>query len=207
MTSRVAWAVLVGAMGALVALSPASAAPASEVVEGRYVRLVSVADWDLAAAMSPGEPLRWDVEVSADAPDPGTLTIGVSARGELALVVSAAVCLTPWQGSECAGGADHVRTGWEVPRGGEAVEIASVDADQTAYVRLELEPAEGSTGTTEVRVHASGAGESIATAPGEPLVATASPAAPWLAYAGVVLAGSGAAAIAARTRRSGGAPS
>src|SRR5690349_25128393 len=95
----------IAGIGALGVGGPAVAAPTTAVVQGQVLRLVSVADWDAAASLRPGEPVQWDVTVSADAPDPGTVSIGISARGDADLLVDAHVCMRAWEGSECPGGA------------------------------------------------------------------------------------------------------
>ena len=70
------------AVVAVLALAdPSYAAANTEVIQGKYVRLVSVVDWSQAERLQPGDAVRWDVDVSAEAPEPGTLAVGVSASG------------------------------------------------------------------------------------------------------------------------------
>lgn len=188
MTGRViGGAVACGVLGALALSAPAYAAPDTEVIQGEYVRLVSVADWDRAAEMLPGETMRWDLEISADAPEPGTLTIGVSAAGETPLVVDAALCLDAWQGDTCPTGAEDLRTAWEVPRDGALVTLDEVDAAEIAYLRLQVGVAGDSSGdATEMRVHAIGAGEEVGTGPGLSPTGGWS-ASPWLLAGGAMV--------------------
>jgi len=145
----------------LLSAQPAWAAPTTQVVQGRILRLVSVADWDAAGSLHPGEPVRWDVVISADAPDPGTVTIGVSAEGDAELVVDASLCMQEWTASGCPGGETVLRSGWSIPRNGAEIELAQMRDSETAHVRLSIALAsDDGSGRTDVRIHASGIGES-----------------------------------------------
>ncbi|MDF2508975.1 MAG: hypothetical protein K0Q52_2834 [Microbacterium sp.] len=170
--------------------APAWAAPTTEVIQGRILRLVSVADWEAAGALLPGQQVRWDVEVSAKAPDPGIVTIALSASGEAPLVLDVSMCLRPWQGSGCPGGAVSLRSAWEIPRDGGEVTLDEVADTDVAHVRLSIGLAEGAeTGSTSVRVHASGVGDAVAVGPGGGLAATGpSSLAPWVLAGGAVSA-------------------
>lgn len=161
-TSVIAGLAVVGlAVSGLAVAQPAWAAPTTQVVQGDVLRLVSVADWDAAASMRPGEPVQWDVAVSADAPDPGTVSIGVSATGDAVLIVDASVCLQEWTASGCPGGESVLRSDWDIPRDGVEAALTSMSDTQTAHLRLTIALAAGGDGETDVRVHAAGAGESV----------------------------------------------
>lgn len=187
--------------GILVA-APAWAAPTTEVIQGRVLRLVSVADWSQASRLLPGQPVQWDVAVSANSPDPGTVTIAVSASGDAPLLVDAALCMQAWQESGCPGGAEELESEWSIPRDGSEVALAAFPSSDVAHLRLwiTLDDADDS-GVTDVRVHASGAGEAVATGPGgDPLPATGGGVAPWVIGAGVGLAVAGAGLMVLRRR-------
>ncbi|MEV4775645.1 LPXTG cell wall anchor domain-containing protein [Microbacterium sp. LWH12-1.2] len=185
--------------------APAWAAPATEVVQGQYLRLVSVADWEAASSMMPGQEVRWDVEVSADAPDPGKIAIGMSAAGAAPLTVDVSICAVAWEEMGCPVGATALETAWEIPRDGITTALLDIAATDTAYLRLEISlgaAAEGEGAT--MRVHADGAGESVAVGPGGELPATGmSPAVPWILGGGVVLLLVGGVLLFARRRRRG----
>lgn len=196
---------LVGAavvVGLTAAASPAWAAPSTQVVQGEVLRLVSVADWDAASSLLRGQPVQWDVTVSAEAPDPGTVTVGMSASGDAALVVDALACAQPWEGSGCASGVVMVKTDWAIPRDGIEVELLQATDTDTTYLRFVVALAGDGLGSTEVRVHARGAGETaVVGSDGGGLAMTGMPPlAPWLA-GGVVLLGAGLASMAAHRRR------
>ncbi|GAT73871.1 hypothetical protein [Microbacterium hydrocarbonoxydans] len=188
---RVAAACLVAAAAVLGSAGPATAAPTTEVVQGEVLRLVSVADWDAASSLLPGQPVRWDIAVSADAPDPGVIGIGISASGGAPLVLDAWLCMQAWEGGDCPSGATVLRSGWEVPRDGAEVPLAQISDTEVAHLRLSVALAAEEDGRTEVRVHATGAGESAVVGPGGGLAATGmpSPALPWVLGGGSLIAG------------------
>lgn len=189
----------------LMSASPAWAAPTTQVVQGQILRLVSVADWDAAGSMRPGEPVQWDVAISADAPDPGTVTIGVSATGDAELIVGASLCMQEWTASGCPGGAQALRSGWSIPLDGAEVALAQMPDTETAHLRLSiaLSAGDGSGGRTDVRIHASGVGESAVIGEGGGLATTGmSPVMFWVAGGGAVLLVLGAALVILRRRRS-----
>lgn len=185
---------------ALLPAQPAWAAPTTQVVQGRVLRLVSVADWDAAGSLLPGEPVQWDVAVSADAPDPGVVTIGVSATGSADLVVDARLCMQEWTASGCPGGATVLRSGWRIPRDGSEFELTRMADTETAHVRFSMAlAAGGGDGRTDVRVHASGAGESAVVGPEGGLATTGmSPVVFWVAGGGAVLLVLGGALVVVR---------
>lgn len=195
---------VVSLVAATVAMPGAAwAAPTTQVIQGDVLRLVSVADWDAAAGLLPGVPVRWDVAISADSPDPGVVRIGVSATGDARLLVDVAMCALPWEGDACPGGATRLRTTWSIPRDGGEVPLAEIADTETAHLRLAitLDPADGS-GSTDVRVHAQGAGETAVVGPGGGLATTGvAPGMPWAIGAGVLLVAWGGALAVVRRRR------
>lgn len=210
MRSRTGVAAVVLLLGHLLGATPAWAEPTAEVIEGRMLRLVSVADWSDASSLLPGMRVQWDVAVSASTPDPGTITIAVSATGDAPLVVDAELCMRGWQEGGCPGEARILETSWNVPRDGSEIELAEFSADDIAHLRLwvalapDRDQGEGSgerAGATDVRVHAHGAGESVVIDhEGAVLPATGASTAPWSIGAGTALALIGA-GLAARRRR------
>lgn len=182
--------------------SPAWAAPTTEVIQGQVLRLVSVADWDAAATLRPGQPVRWDVVVSADAPDPGVVTIGVSATGDASLLLDASLCEQDWRDGGCPGGEVVLRTGWDIPRDGGEVKLAEMTDTEVAHLRLSIAIDGGAEpGSTTMRVHASGEGETVVVGPDGGLAVTGmSPTAPWV-LAGVGVVAVGAALLVREHRR------
>ncbi|MBO9627059.1 MAG: hypothetical protein J7484_11880 [Microbacterium sp.] len=169
--------------------APAWAAPSTEVIQGQVLRLVSVADWDAASSLSTGTPVRWDVTVSAHAPDPGTVTLGLSADGDAALRVDVALCRDAWQQDVCPGGARTLRAGWEIPLDGAEVALTQMADTDVAYVRMSvaLEPGVHE-GSTSIRFHATGESESAVVGTGGGLAITGmSPVVPWILGGGAVL--------------------
>ncbi|GAA5147682.1 hypothetical protein GCM10025768_08250 [Microbacterium pseudoresistens] len=190
----------------VIAATPAEAAPTTEVVQGRYLRLVSTADWTQALRLTPGNPVRWDIEISAAAPDPGTVSVGMSASGDTVLLVDVRLCARAWQGEECPGGADALRTDWEVPRDGAVAALTTFADDAVAHLRLDVRlGAAGAIGTagpapTELRVHADGMGDGVSVGPGLPGTGGAIPY-PIIIGGGALLAVGTVVVIATAVRR------
>ena len=190
-------------LASTLAATPAWAAPSTHVVQGDVLRLVSTADWDAASNLLPGAHVQWDVEVSADAPDPGTVSIGISATGGAPLVVDASLCMQQWEAGACPVGAVELRSAWDIPRDGVEVALAEVADTEVAHLRLVVSLAEeDGEGSTEVRVHAQGAGESVMVGPDGGLATTGmSPVVPWILGGGVALLVLGVGLVVARRRR------
>lgn len=170
---RPATAALLSALLLVVAAPAADADPATQVVQGRYVRIVSTADWSAAAAMGPGAGVRWDLEISAAAPSPGAVRVGVSATGDAAVSADVRLCSVAWQGDACAGATRVLRRAWDVPRDGRTVALDAMSSDEVAHVRLDVRlAAGGGTGATQIRVHADGLGDRIQAGPGAQLPPT-----------------------------------
>ena len=187
---------------ALLAAAPASAAPSTEVVQGQVLRLVSIADWDAASSLLPGQLVQWDVTVSADAADPGIVTVGVSADGAADLVVEVFGCASEWDESGCSDGATAVKSAWAIRRDGVEVPLLEMADTDVAHLRLVVALAGDDVGSTQMHVHARGAGESAVIGPDGGLATTGMPPfAPWVIGTGVALAGTGAALSAVRRRR------
>lgn len=179
-------------VGVLFSAGPAWAAPSTEVVQGEVLRLVSTADWDAASSLLPGQPVQWDVTVSAQAPDPGIVAVGVSASGDAPLVVDALGCAQEWDATGCVAGEITLRSDWVLPRDGTEVELLEIADTETAHLRLVIALTGDDVGTTHVRVHAQGAGESAVIGPDGGLATTGlSPLVPWAAGVGAVLLAGG----------------
>jgi len=188
----------------IVAMPSAGAAPSTETVQGRYVRIVSSADWSAAAAMDPGASVRWDVVVSAAAPSPGTMHLGVSATGDAPITVDVRLCPAAWQGELCAEGPRVLRSTWSVPRDGRTVVLDEIPADAVAHVRLDVRlDARGDSAATQLRVHADGFGDRLQTGPAEQLPATGGSIPLVAIVGGAVLIAAAVLLLVARRRRDG----
>jgi LPXTG-motif cell wall-anchored protein len=189
--------------GALLVPAAAWAAPTTHVVQGDVLRLVSVADWDAASSLLPEEPVQWDVAVSADAPDPGVVRIAVSASGDAALVVDVSLCLAEWTATGCPGGATELRTAWSIPLDGVEIPLTEISDTQAGHLRLAIALAgDDALGSTQVRVHAAGAGESAVVGPDGGLATTGlSSAVPWILAAGAALLAIGGVLLMGRRGR------
>ncbi|WP_292722308.1 hypothetical protein [Microbacterium sp. 13-71-7] len=212
MTTRIRFAatvLLAGLLGALNA-SPAHASVVTETVQGRYVRIVSSADWSAAAAMTEGMSVRWDLTVSADAPDAGFVRVSVSASGSAPLAIDVRTCAEPWRGGGCPSGERTLRADWAVPRGGRPVEIEAMPADAVAHLRLDVRVGDEAErgASTQISVHADGFGDAVQVGPGPehalPATGGGVPV-PFIVVGGVLVSAAVVILlVAARRRRDGG---
>ncbi len=158
-------AVLVGGV------SSAVAAPAEtrEVISGEVLRLVSVQDRPAMSTMAPGEPVAWDVQVSANRPD-GEIALSLTAAGpEGAFEVQVAECAA--EGTACTEqliGATAV--------GAMPVELGTQPAAEQVWYRITTEliaPEHGA--ELALRFVAAGSGEEVSAGGGGDLPATGGP--------------------------------
>lgn len=162
--------------------SDAQLSPAPEVIEGRYLRIVSMADTAMQN-MLPGTIAHWDVSVSAHAPTPGVVDLELEAVGDLPLVVDVMTCSEPWQSSGCAGIHTVVLDSHPVSLGAAPEELLSAPSTESLHLRFSAStlaepgasvPAALGASTT-LRIHAHGYDdELIVTPPGsdDPLAST-----------------------------------
>lgn len=162
------------ALLALVPAAPAGAVETTQTVQGRYVRIVSQADWTSAEAMEAQTKVRWDLTISAEAPERGTVRIGMSATGEAPLVADVRLCDRAWQGATCPMGERTLRADWAIPRDDRTVELGTMPADAVSHLRVEVRLAADTAvrGTTRILVHADGFGDRVQTGPAGGLSAT-----------------------------------
>lgn len=149
--------------------APAAAAPASEVIEGQHVRIVSTADPSTMGSMLPGDVAVWDVSISAEAPEPGQIDIGLSGDGELPLIVDVRSCVEPWSGNGCASDERSLARDLTAPLDGTLLPMLDMPADAAAHLRLDVSVPPTSSppeqAATTLRVHADGFGDELEATP------------------------------------------
>lgn len=181
----------------------ASAAVTTNVIQGQVLRLESVADWDAASTLTPGEPVQWTVAVSANAPDPAKVRIFLSAAGDAPLTVDVALCPREWDADGCSDGATPVKTAWDVPRDGVFTPLTTISTSEVAHLRLSIALASASSASTDITVLAQTAQESVEVSPDGGLAMTGiSQSTPWvIGSAAVLLASFGAMLLGSARRR------
>ncbi|WP_194822420.1 signal peptidase I [Micromonospora sp. S-DT3-3-22] len=127
----------------LVPPSQARAETTENIIHSKSLTLISIGDQDRMTHMVPDDPVPWQVGVTAQARQPGTVTISLAALGALALnphglQVMVAVCAKRWVESACPTGEQKQ----VLPRGPAAaltahpVIISSMRADQQRWVLI-----------------------------------------------------------------------
>ncbi|GAA2941579.1 hypothetical protein GCM10010458_28290 [Microbacterium luteolum] len=189
-------------LGGLLGSEAASAATTTEVIQGEVLRIVSIADWDAASTLIPGEPVQWSVDVSANAPEPAIVRLSMSAEGGAPLLVDIARCTVDWQPAGCAGETTSLKSAWAVPRTGEAELLLTFPTSDVAHLRLSVSLGVASTESTQLTVVAQAGQESIAAHPDGGLATTGSSApATWLLVAAMLLIVLGSTVIGVVRRR------
>ena len=167
--------------------APAEAASDERVVQGRVIRLVSIEEPRMSD-MAPGTSAVWLVGISADAPNPGTLTVLLTSDGDggLGLRYDVQSCVTRWDSGACAESETLVPE-QTVPVDGAERDILSMPSDEARWLRIAVARPAGSdpdaSGAVEMEVRAVGVGDDVSTSPDRPLLpglpATGA-AAPWV---------------------------
>ncbi|WP_235934139.1 signal peptidase I [Agromyces humi] len=152
--------------------TPASAAVEESVVQGQVLRLTAIGDPELMQRMTPGDTVAWEVGISADAPEPGTIDVGMIGGGDagLGLVVEASWCAVRWTGGACDDPVPLLAPE-PLPVDGVAQELLTMTTAEQRWIRfLVTMPASGTDagGLADLEVHAVGSGDEvrIGTAPG-----------------------------------------
>ena len=152
--------------------APAQAASDERVVQGRVIRLVSIEESRMSD-MAPGTSAVWLVGISADAPNPGTLTVSLSSDGDpgLGLRYDVQSCVTRWESGACAESLVREQT---VPVDGAERDILSMPSDEARWLRIAVARPAGSdpdaSGAVEMEVRAVGVADDVSTSPDRPLL-------------------------------------
>ncbi|MGW9168089.1 hypothetical protein [Agromyces sp. NPDC055658] len=179
------------------------------VVQGEVIRLVSVGDAQAMASMAPGETVVWEVGVSAQAPERGTIAVTLSGTGSpsLGLVGDVAWCAERWTAAGC-GAPTTVADGLELPVDGQRLPLLTMSSDDERWLRFEVRMAPSAgppAGLATLVVRATGSGDEASIGPPgsgahDGLAGTGTVAAPVIAVVAALALG-GAALLAGSRRR------
>lgn len=151
-------AVAVGCL-ALAAGAPAIPAAAADVTGS--IHLSVVADAAAMAAMTPGEPVPWDVGVTTDVTGPATVTVSLDAATNSAGVFTREVlsCTQAWTATGCPG-TEHVLRAAAPVVAADGDRLVSFPASDTRWFRvlvtMAADPPAGA--TADFTLHATGVG-------------------------------------------------
>ncbi|WBB92337.1 signal peptidase I [Verrucosispora sp. WMMC514] len=165
----IAVAVLPGVTAAVLTTpSQARAETTEDVIRSRYLTLVSISDHDRMTKMTPGDPVPWQVGVSAHAQQPGRVDISLSAFGSLAtepegLQVMVAICPERWVKGACPTGEEEqvLVDGPATRVAAEPLTVTSMRADQQRWllVTASLLAGPAASGSADLVVTATGFGD------------------------------------------------
>jgi signal peptidase len=150
------------------AVAPASAGADEVVTTGRVLTLTSLDD-PAMRALAPGAAADWVVGLRAAAPEPGQVAVTADADGaDTPLLVAVDSCTERWAASGCPGRLRQV-----LPAGPAAAltgqVLETVTSDEVRWFRFRVSVPESAPATawsTTLTVTATGAGDTVSTAPG-----------------------------------------
>lgn len=181
---------IAGVAATLVAVpaAPARAADTVTIVTGRYLTLTSIADLDRLTSMTPGTTVPWQVGVSANPPDPGTVTLAVSASGSAALQLTSQVssCPTRWVDGVCSGGATLLQPTRTIPLDGSPRTLVTMRSAEQSWILFDVTRPSTATGvapgqSVSMLFRASGVSDSVEVGPGRLATTGSSAQGPWSA--------------------------
>jgi signal peptidase len=148
-----------------------------QTITGKYLTLVSIADENEMAGLTPGSPATWQVGIKARPPEPGDVAIAVSAVGpepvldEFMLDITA--CTVRWVNDACPGTATKWLTDQSIDvvtaSASVARPIASFPSSEQRWMLVRVTLANRITPgmSVSLMIHASGAESSVSTAGNE----------------------------------------
>lgn len=166
----------------LMLAAPGSGHAESRLITGEHLRMQTEGDAEQMRNLAPGQSVIWTVGVWAEAPDPGTIHLGITGGGDLAeaddaLTVSVTGCSTPWVGDRCPSDAHELLAAESLDslaesEGTRALTTMPSDEERWLRVQVTLTTAAGEADLSgadgRVLVHAVGAGDELSTGPDGP---------------------------------------
>ena len=167
---------------ALAARADRSVTAAAEATDD-ILRIRDFGDTEKMRHLSPGASAAWTVDVWADAPEPGTVTVSVG-PGEVseaiaqALFIDVRVCAMTESEAQCPTGSERLIRGMPlselVPAADGGLKLLDMDSDDsrrievTATLAADADVRAVAGATAGVRVLAEGLGDKDSTGPGDP---------------------------------------
>lgn len=158
--------VLLVGSGWAAAMPEIAVADEIEMVRGEHLTLTSIVDPGMRN-MRPGATVHWQVGVSADVDEPGSVTVSLSGAGDPSLELGAEVmvCSQRWVGATCPGTSWRLTSFDPLPLDGVRSDLLSWPSDEERWFLFTVsmpdsaEPTPG--GVVTQVVHADGQGESV----------------------------------------------
>lgn len=186
------------------ALASPTSAVTEDVITSGHLKMISIGDQAAMARLAPGEPVQWQVGVSAAESEPGEVRIQLRGDGNAGLGLNAIIrsCDRRWVEGDCEGEADQVHSPGPIAVDGTKRQLTAMSVAEERWLLFDLwlprnSAAERTEKSVRLQVHATGSGDDVTASPGpiDSLAATgANPLLPLLAAAlsigfGLALAG------------------
>jgi signal peptidase len=182
-----------------------------EVITSDHLTLTSIGDREAMSRLAPGEPVQWQVGVTAAESEPGEVRVELVGKGNPGLRLHSTIrsCDRRWVEGTCAGETDKLLVPGPVAVDGSIRRLTSMPVAEERWLLFELWLPEDRTpvvtgGPVQLEVYASGSGDEIAVSPGPvgPLAVTGTnPLLPLFAAFGSVGLGLALAGVARARRR------
>lgn len=152
-----------------------------EVITSDHLTLTSIGDREAMSQLAPGEPVQWQVGVTAAESEPGEVRVELVGNGNPGLRLHSTIrsCDRRWVEGTCAGETDKLLVPGPVAVDGSIRRLTSMPVAEERWLLFELWLPEGPAPVAagepvQLAVHASGSGDEIAVSPGPfgPLAAT-----------------------------------
>lgn len=189
---------------------PSHTAASEQVTTGGPLTLTFIGDPQAMAHLTPGEPVQWQIGVTAAPAGPGQVRIGLIGSGSTGLGLHATIrsCNRRWAEGSCPGGAHMIRAQGPVDVDGTERPLAIMPAAEERWLLfdlwLEARAAPAARESVQLQVHASGSGDDATSSSGparSPAYTGADPLLPLLATAGSIVIGLTLAGAAVLQRR------
>lgn len=148
-------------------------AATEDVTTSGHLKMTSVGDHEAMARLVPGEPVHWQVGVTAEGSEPGDIRIELASQGHarLGLISTVRSCDRRWVDGKCGGGANQIQNSAPVAVDGiKRQRAAMTDAEERWLLFGVWLPtniaADTADGSVHLQVHASGSGEDFTASPG-----------------------------------------
>lgn len=142
------------------------------VVSG-HLKIFTIGDNKAMFQLAPGEPVQWQVGVTASTPEPGEIRIDLVGSGNKNLGLKAAIrsCDQRWVKGHCGGHAVQIQETEPVDVGGTRRELTAMTTEEERWLLFDFsipdgDSAEQTNRPVRLQVHASGAGADVSASPG-----------------------------------------
>jgi signal peptidase len=150
------------------ALASPTPAVTEDVITSGHLKMISIGDQAAMARLAPGEPVQWQVGVSAAESEPGEVRIQLRGDGNAGLGLNAIIrsCDRRWVEGNCEGEADQVHNPGPIAVDGTKRQLTAMSVAEERWLLFDLwltedSKADAAGGPVRLQVHAFGSGDNL----------------------------------------------